>query len=121
MRLSFKLQSGYDSATQLSYHASAGGATDRQMCTLVYRNYPGTPQELAATITQAKHFMTERDNSAEPWNPKRGAPDEWMANPAGHARRQSWIDGGRKFSEMPVGENGFKTVAIDGKLKVVPA
>ena len=35
--------------------------------------------------------------------------------------RQRWIDGWREFSEMAEGENGFKTVAIDGKRKVVPA
>ena len=103
------------------YHASVGGSTDRQMCTLVYRNYPGTPQEVAATITHAKNYFTERDNSAQPWNPKRHAPDEWLANKAGNPRRQRWIDSWRKFSEMTEGENGFKTVAIDGKLKVVPA
>ena len=103
------------------YHASVGGSADRQMCTLVYRNYPSTPQEVAATIDQAKGYLTERDNSAEPWNPKRTAPDEWLANPTGNPRRQRWIDGWRKFSEMSEGENGFKTVAIDGKLKVVPA
>ena len=103
------------------YHASVGGSTDRQMCTLVYRNYPGTPQEVAATITQAKNYLIERDNSAQPWNPKRSAPDEWLANKAENPRRQRWIDGWRKLSEMTEGENGFKTVAIDGKLKVVPA
>ena len=103
------------------YHASVGGSTDRQMCTLVYCNYPKTPQEVAATIAHAKGYLTERDNSAEPWNPKRTVPDEWLANPAGNPRRQRWIDGWRKFGEMPEGENGFKTVAVDGKLKVVPA
>ena len=103
------------------YHASVGGSSDRQMCTLVYRNYPKTPQEVAATIAQAKGYFAEHDNSAEPWNPKRSAPDEWLANPAENPRRQRWIDEWRRFSEMPDQENGFKTIAIDGKLKVVPA
>ena len=29
------------------------------------------------------------------------------------------MDERRKFNEMTQGENGFKTVAIDGKMKVV--
>ena len=104
-----------------TYHASVGGSNDRQMCTLVYHNYPRIPQEIAGTITDAKGYMAERDNSTEPWNPKRSAPDEWMANQDGSLRRQGWIDEWKRFSEMAEGENGFKTVAIDGKLKVVPA
>ena len=44
-----------------------------------------------------------------------------MANQDGSLRRQGWIDEWKRFSEMAEGENGFKTVAIDGKLKVVPA
>ena len=103
------------------WHASIGGSNDRQMCDLVYINYPTGPQEVAATITQSKGYLTERDNSAEPWNPRRSAPDEWLANRAGNLRRQLWIDSLSKFSEMKEGENGFKTVAIDGKLKVVTA
>ena len=103
------------------YHATLGGSDDRHQVSLDYLSYPRTPREVAATITQAKNYMTERDNSAEPWNPKRSAPDKWLANPAENPRRQRWIDGWRKFSEMTEGENGFKTVAIDGKLKVVPA
>ena len=103
------------------WHASLGGSSDRQMCDITYWSYPRTPQEVAAMITHAKSYLTERDNSAEPWNPKRSAPDEWLANPAGNPRRQRWLDALRKFSEMTEGENGFKTVGIDGKTKVVPA
>ena len=103
------------------YHASVGGSSDRQMCTLVYRNYPETPQEIVATIAQAKGYFAESDNSAEPWNPKRSAPDEWLANPTRNPKRQHWIDEWMRFSEMPEQANGFKTTAIDGKLKVVPA
>ena len=101
--------------------ATLGGSNDRQQLTLVYRNYPRTPQEVAATVSHAKAYITERDNSADPWNPKGPAPDEWLANPTGNPKRQSWIDGWRRFSEMAEGEIGFKTVAIDGKLNVVPA
>ena len=103
------------------WHASLGGSSDRQMCDITYWNYPRTPQEVAAIITHAKSYLTERDNSAEPWNPKRSAPDEWLANPVGNPRRRRWLDALRKFSEMTEGENGFKTVAIDGKMKIVPA
>ena len=103
------------------YHATQGGSDDRHQVSLDYHIYPRTPQEVATTITEAKGYLAERDNSAAPWNPKRTAPDEWLANPAGNLRRRRWIDGWRKFSEMAEGENGFKTVAIDGKMKVVPA
>ena len=103
------------------YHASLGGSSDRQMCALDYFNYPTSPQEVAPTIAHARNYMTDRANSADPWNPKRSPPDEWLANSAGSPRRQHWIDALRKFSEMNEGENGFKTAAIDGKLKVVPA
>ena len=103
------------------YHATLGGSDDRHQFSLDYSSYPKTPQEVAVMISQAKGYMTERDNSADPWNPRRTAPDEWLANPAGNSGRQRWIDGWRKFSEMNEGENGFKTVAIDGKMKVVPA
>ena len=103
------------------YHASVGGSNDRHQCDVTYLKYPRTPQEVAATISLAKDYMTERDNSADPWNPKRTAPDEWLANLAGSPRRQRWIDGWRMFSEMTEGGNGFKTVVIDGKSKVVPA
>ena len=103
------------------WHASLGGASDRHMCDITYWSYPRTPRAVAAMIAHAKNYLTERDNSAEPWNPKRAAPDEWLANKAGNPRRQRWIDGWRKFSEMTEGENGFKTVGIEGKLKVVPA
>ena len=103
------------------YHASVGGPNDRQQCDITYLKYPRTPQEVAATISLAKDYMTERDNSADPWNPRRTAPDEWLANPDGNPLRQRWIDGWKRFSEMNEGENGFKTVAIDGKLKMVPA
>ena len=79
------------------------------------------PEEVAAAITQAKSYWTERDNSAEPWNPRRSAPDEWLANKAGNPMRQLWIDRLSRLSEMKEGENGFKTGTIDGKLKVVTA
>ena len=102
------------------YHATLGGSDDRQQFSLDYSSYPKTPQEVAVMFSQAKGYMTERDNSADPWNPRRTAPDEWLANPAGNSGRQRWIDRWRKFSEMNEGENGFKTVAIDGKMKVVP-
>ena len=103
------------------YHASAGGSNDRHQCDITYLRYPKTPEEVAATISLAKDYMTERDNSEDPWNPKRTAPDEWLANQSGSRLRQRWIDEWRRFSEMTEGENGFKTVAIDGKAKVVPA
>ena len=103
------------------YHASVGGSSDRHHCTLVYRNYPKTPQEVAATISEAEGFMTERDNSSTPWNPKKRAPDEWLDNPSNNSARQFWIDEWMKFSNMTDGKNGYKTVAIDGKIKVVEA
>jgi hypothetical protein len=106
---------------QRTYHASVGGSKDRQMCTVVYHRYPRTPQEVAAGIVHAKGFMAERDNSAEPWNPRRTATDEWLANPRNDPRRQKWIQQWRELSEMTEGQNGFKMVAIDGKMKVVPA
>jgi len=102
------------------YHASVGGSSDRQMCTLVYRNYPQTPQEMIATIHQAKGYWEERDNSDEPWNPKRAVPNEWLTNSAGSQMRQRWIEDWKRFSEMADPQNGFKAIAIDGKLKVVP-
>jgi len=100
------------------YHASLGGSSDRQMCTLVYKNYPKTPQEVAATITEAKTFLAETDNSSNQWNPPRAVPDEWLANPDGSTMRQRWIDEWMRFSKMTAGENGYTTVAIDGKIKV---
>ena len=103
------------------YHATLGGPDDRRQVSLDYTSYPRSPEEVATTISLAKSYMAERDNSADPWNPKRTAPDEWLANPAGNPRRRRWIDGWTKFSEMAEGENGFKTVAQDGKMKVVPA
>ena len=103
------------------YHATLGGSNDRHQVSLDYSSYPKTPQEVAVVIAEAKGLSAERDNSAEPWNPRRSVPDEWLANLDGNLRRQRWIDGWRKFSEMNEGENGFKMVAIDGKLKVVPA
>ena len=102
------------------YHASAGGANDRHQADITFLKYPRTPQEVAATISLAKDYMAERDNSADPWNPRRAAPDEWLANPAGSPMRQRWIDSWRMFSEMADGKNGYQTVAIDGKSKVVP-
>ena len=102
------------------WHASLGGSNDRQQCDLVYMNYPETPQEVASTITHAKGFWTERDNSAEPWNPKRSAPDEWIENRGRDPRRERWIQSLREFANMAEGANGFKTVAIEGKMKVVP-
>ena len=83
------------------YHASVGGSNDRQMCDITYLTYPKTPQEVAATIALAKDYMTERDNSTDPWNPRRTAPDEWLANRAGHPRRQRWIDGWGKSKVVP--------------------
>ena len=65
--------------------------------------------------------MTERDNSSTPWNPKKRAPDEWLDNPSNNSARQFWIDEWMKFNNMTDGTNGYKTVAIDGKIKVVEA
>ena len=103
------------------YHASVGGSNDRHQCDITYLRYPRTPRELAATISLAKDYMNERDNSADPWNPKRTAPDDWFANKGRSSMRQRWIEGWKEISEMKEGENGFKTVPIDGKSKVVPA
>ena len=103
------------------YHASVGGSNDRHQCDITYLRNPKTPEEVAATISLAKDYMTERDNSADPWNPKRTAPHEWLANPARSPLRQRWIDGWRRFNEMTEGENGFKTVVTDGKAEVTAA
>ena len=102
------------------YHATLVGSNDRHQVSLDYSSYPRTPEEVALMIAVAKAYMTERDNTSNPWNSKRAAPDEWLANPDGNLRRQRWIDEWKKFSEMIEGENGFKTVGMDGKLKVVP-
>ena len=101
------------------YHATLGGSDDRHQLSLDYSSYPRTPQEVALMIAQAKAYLIERDNTTDPWNPKRGATDEWLANPDGNPRRQRWIYEWKKFSEMIEGENGFKTRGMDGKLKVV--
>ena len=102
------------------YHASLGGSRDRHMCSLVYYPYPSTPEEFELITLNVKGRMTRRDNAGDPWNPPFVGGD-WMANRQGSRRRKLWIDRLWELNEMPTGQNGIKAIAVNGKMKLVPA
>jgi hypothetical protein len=73
-----------------TWHASLGGAEDRRMSTLVYYNYPKTPEEETVTREQANSNADTFVQFGLPPQPK--YPAEWVANPTGHSKRAKWIE-----------------------------
>lgn len=73
-----------------TWHASLGGAEDRRMCTLVYYNYPKTPEEEAVTREQAQSNADTFAQFGLPPQPK--YPDAWITNPSGNSKRAKWIE-----------------------------
>ena len=71
------------------WHASSGGSSDRRMCTLVYYNYPKTPEEKEAARDQAIRNTNTAEKFNRPYEPHH-SPD-WVANHGGNPRRGRWI------------------------------
>ena len=102
------------------YHGSLGGGTDRRACTLAYHAQPQTPEQTELAILVSQHALKTRDNSSDPWNPSKGFPDEWQANPQNNPRRAFWIEQLHKFSQMETEQHGVRATAENGKWKMVP-
>lgn len=100
-----------------TYHASLSGKVDRRMCSFTYYNYPHEPAEIELTILNAQGHMSQKDNSADPWNPP-GPPQEWLANPDNNPRRGDWLESLKYFSRMQLAQRGVKTVVENGKWKI---
>ena len=71
------------------WHASYGGSSDRQMCTVVYYSNPKNPDQLEALRKQG-----ENNTSVKKYIPKRPYlySKKWMSNPHGSMVRQASID-----------------------------
>lgn len=72
------------------WHASLGGSDDRRMCTLVYYNYPKTPEEEQVTREQAWTIGETFVRFGLP--PQKQYPASWVENPANHPKRAKWIE-----------------------------
>ena len=83
----------------------------------VFYQYPQTRRQTAATGFQLNQHVA-RDNSKTPWNPDGGYPQSWLANEAGSARRQRWIDDMHAVRQARV---GLEVVNDGGKGKFVEA
>ena len=73
------------------WHASCGGSSDRQMCTVVYYNNPKNEDELAALSRQGERAVNA---SVKKFNTKQQYlySKRWLSNPGGNPARQHWID-----------------------------
>ena len=102
------------------YHASLGGTKDRHMCTVNFINYPKTPRQLAITIHEAKNYFKDNHNPDSPWNPTKTVSEDWLANRNQNPKRRWGIDQWIRFSKMKESDTGYKVVAVEGKLQILP-
>ncbi len=78
-----------------TWHASYGGSDDRSMCTCVYYNNPGTPEEIEATQSQARNSGSTSTQFNRPDDPL--FDPDWIANRGASQKRQQWLD---RMSEL---------------------
>ena len=92
-------------------HATWGGSNDRQMSCVSFFHYPETPEELETMRNIAPSYLKPGSSASMPWNA--GVREEWLSNPQGSAKRQSWLDNMKRLSEVPQSETGLRLVYDD--------
>ena len=88
------------------FHATWGGGNDRQMSCVSFFHYPETPEEVETMRSIAPTYSKPGPSPSMPWND--GVRAQWLSNPQGSAKRQTWIDAIQELSNIPTDQTGLR-------------